>query len=110
MSATKMKLKKGDSIVVRSGSLKGKTGKISAVLPKTNQIVVEGVNVHKKHLKPSQTNPQGGIQEVTHPINVSKVGIAHPSGKGKTSRVGTETNAKGNKTRVYRQAGNKEIK
>jgi len=71
----KIRLKKGDTVVVRSGKYKGKTGKVAAVHPSENKVTVEGVNIVKKHVKPNKAYPQGGIVEVTKPIWVSKVGI-----------------------------------
>lgn len=102
----KIRLKKGDTVVVRAGKYKGKSGKITAVHPTLNAVTVEGVNMVKKHQKPTKANPQGGIVELTKPIAVSKVGIAV---NGKPSRVGFKVDAKGTKTRVAKKSG-KEIK
>lgn len=102
----KIRLKKGDNVVVRSGKYKGKSGKITAVHPSLNAVTVEGINVVKKHQKPNRAHPQGGIIEVTKPIAVSKVGI---SDNGKPSRIGYKVDAKGNKTRIAKKSG-KEIK
>lgn len=104
----KIRLKKGDTVVVRSGKYKGKTGKITATHPTENKVTVEGINVVKKHLKPSQQNPQGGIVEVTKPIWVSKVAVVEPTSK-KPSRVGYEFDKEGAKIRVFKTTG-KEIK
>lgn len=104
----KIKLKKGDTVVVRSGKYKGKVGKVVATHPKENKVTVEGVNVVKKHQKPNRVHPQGGIIEVTKPIWVSKVGLQEPTSK-KPSRIGMKINAKGNKTRIYKKSG-KEVK
>lgn len=104
----KIRLKKGDTVVVRSGKYKGQTGAITAVHPSENKVTVEGVNVVKKHQKPTQTQPQGGIIEVTKPIWVSKVGIVDPSTK-KAARIAYKLDKDGKKVRVY--AGTqKEIK
>lgn len=102
----KIRLKKGDTVVVRSGKYKGKSGKVTAVHPDLNKVTVEGINIVKKHQKPNRANPQGGIIEITKPIAVSKVGI---SDGGKPSRIGFKVDAKGNKTRVAKKSG-KEIK
>ena len=83
----KIKLRKGDTIVVRAGKEKGKTGKVVAVHPKLNAVTVEGINIVKKHMKPNKKYPQGGIIDITKPINVSKVGIVDPTSK-KASRIG----------------------
>lgn len=106
----KIKLKVGDTVLVRTGKYKGQSGKVTAVHPQLNKVTVEGVNIVKKHVKPNRKYPQGGIIELTKPIWVSKVGIVHPTAKGKTSRIGYAIDKSGNKTRVYRQAASKEIK
>lgn len=104
----KIRLKKGDTVVIRSGKYKGKTGKVTATHPSENKVTVEGINVVKKHLKPNQQNPQGGIVEVTKPIWVSKVAVVEPTTK-KPSRIGYEFNKEGAKIRVFKTTG-KEIK
>lgn len=104
----KIRLKKGDVVMVRVGKYKGKTGKVLSTHPTENKVTVEGINVVKKHVKPSRSNPQGGITEVTKPIWVSKVSIVDPASK-KPSRIGYAIDDKGTKTRVYKKSG-KEIK
>jgi len=104
----KIRLKKGDTVVVRTGKYKGQTGKIVATHPSENKVTVEGINVVKKAIKPNRANPQGGIIEVTKPIWVSKVAVVDPSTK-KASRIGYSVDKDGNKTRVYKSSG-KEIK
>lgn len=104
----KIKLKKGDKVIVRAGKYKGKTGKVTATHPSENKVTVEGINVVKKHVKPNQQNPQGAIVELTKPIWVSKVSIMDPESK-KASRIGYKVAADGKKTRVYKKTG-KEIK
>lgn len=104
----KIKLKKGDTVIVRSGKYKGQTGKVVATHPSENKVTVEGVNIVKKHVKPSRSNPQGGIVEMTKPMWVSKVAIVDPSTK-KAARIGYKLDSKGGKTRVFKQSG-KEIK
>lgn len=104
----KIRLKKGDNIIVRAGKEKGKTGKVVAVHPKLNAVTVEGINIVKKHVKPSKKFAQGGIIEITKPINVSKVGIVDPTAK-KASRIGYIVNKDGTKSRVFKASG-KEIK
>ncbi|HET9722111.1 MAG TPA: 50S ribosomal protein L24 [Candidatus Saccharimonadales bacterium] len=103
-----MRIKKGDTVMVRSGKYKGKTGKVLAVHPKHNKLTVEGINVVKRHRKPTQTQPQGGIFEITKPIWTSKVGLLDNAAK-KPSRIGYKTDAKGAKTRVLKTSG-KEVK
>jgi large subunit ribosomal protein L24 len=104
----KIRIKKGDTVIVRSGKYKGKTGKVTGVHPSTNQVSVEGINIVKRHIKPSRTNPTGGIVEITKPLYVSKVGILEPTSK-KPSKIGYLVGKDGNKTRVYKKSG-KEIK
>ncbi len=104
----KIRLKKGDTVVVRSGKYKGKSGKVVETHPTLNAVTVEGVNIVKKAVKPNKTYPQGGIVEITKPIAVSKVGIQEPTSK-KPSRIGYKLDAKGAKTRVFKKSG-KEIK
>lgn len=104
----KIRIKKGDTVVIRSGKYKGQTGKVTATHPTENKVTVEGINVVKKHLKPNQQNPQGGIVEVTKPLWVSKVAIVEPASK-KPSRIGYKFDKDGNKLRVFKSTG-KEIK
>lgn len=107
-SIFKIKLKKGDTVVVTTGKDKGKTGQIIAVHPMQNKVTVEGVHIVKKHQKPNKAYPQGGIIELTKPIWVSKVAIVEPTSK-KPSRIGYKLNTDGSKTRVFKSTG-KEIK
>ena len=104
----KIRLKKGDTIVVRSGKYKGQTGKVTATHPSENKVTVEGINIVKKHVKPNNKYPQGGIIEITKPIHVSKVGIQDPSTK-KPTRIAYTTDKTGKKQRVY-ASSKKEIK
>lgn len=103
----KIRLKKGDNVVVLSGKYKGKTGKVIATHPSENKVTVEGINIAKKHVKPNRTYPQGGIIDITQPIWVSKVAIVEPTSK-KPSRIGFKLNADGSKTRIFKKTG-KEI-
>jgi large subunit ribosomal protein L24 len=104
----KIKLKKGDLVVVRSGKYKGKTGKITSTHPSLNKVTVNGINIVKKHVKPNKEHPQGSIVEITKPIWVSKVGIVEPTTK-KPSKIGYKLDKDGNKTRVFKSSG-EEIK
>ncbi|MDB5169280.1 MAG: ribosomal protein [Candidatus Saccharibacteria bacterium] len=104
----KIRLKKGDTVVIRTGKYKGQTGKITATHPSENKVTVEGINIVKKHVKPNQTNPQGAILEITKPIWVSKVAIVEPTSK-KPSRIGYDLKSDGTKTRIFKKSG-KEIK
>lgn len=72
----KIKIKKGDTVMVRTGKYKGQTGKVTATHPTQNAVTVEGINIVKKHVKPNRQHPQGDIVEITKPIAVSKVKLA----------------------------------
>jgi len=98
-----MKLVKGDKVIVISGNDKGKTGTIQKVFPKTNRVVVENVNVRKKHKKPTQQNPEGSIIEIYAPIDASNVMILDPKTK-KPTKIGYKT-VKGKKVRVAKKSG-----
>ena len=100
-----MKILKGDKVVVIAGKDKGKEGIVQAVYPKLNKVVVEGVNVHKKHKKPTQNNPEGSVVEMYVPIDASNVAIVDPKTK-KASRVGYKLE-KGQKVRISKASGSK---
>lgn len=104
----KIRLKKGDTVVVRAGKYKGQTGKVVATHPSENKVTVEGINIVKKAVKPNREHPQGAIVEITKPIWVSKVSIVEPTSK-QASRIGYQLDKDGNKTRVFKKSG-KEIK
>lgn len=100
-----MRIKKGDKVIVISGGDKGKEGIVQAVYPKQNKVVVEGVNVHKKHRKPSQQTPEGAILEMYVPIDASNVQVVDPKTK-KPTRV-SYVREKGQKIRVTKKSGTK---
>ena len=104
----KIRVKKGDTVIVLSGKYKGQTGTVVTTHPKENKVTVEGINVIKKAVKPSRTNPQGGFQEITKPLWVSKVALVDPTTK-KATRIGYSFDKEGNKVRVAKGSG-KEIK
>ncbi|GAC1392225.1 MAG: 50S ribosomal protein L24 [Candidatus Saccharimonadales bacterium] len=104
----KIRLKKGDNVIVLSGKYKNKTGKILKTHPADNKVTVDGINIVKRHMKPNKDHPQGSIVELTKPIWVSKVGIIEPTTK-KASRIGYKINDKGVKSRFFKSNG-KEIK
>lgn len=81
-----MNIKKGDTVIVLSGDDKGATGVVQVVYPKLNKVVVEGVNVHKKHRKPTQATPEGSVLDIYVPLDASKVALIDPKTK-KATRV-----------------------
>jgi len=98
------KIKKGDSVVVLSGKDKGRTGTVTKVMPKAGKVVVDGINVAARHRKPSQANPQGGIDRSPAPMAICKVAVADPK-DGKPTRVRFETKKDGTKVRVAVKSG-----
>ena len=97
------KIKKGDRVVVLSGKDKGKQGEVTKAMPKEGKVIVAGVNIITRHKKPTQTNPQGGLEKAEAPLHVSKVAIQDPK-TGKPTRVRFETRD-GNKVRVAARSG-----
>jgi len=100
MSAAK--IKKGDTVVVRSGKDKGRTGTVVQVLPKEDKVIVGGVNIATRHRKPSQANPQGGLDRFEAPMHISKIAVADKDGK--PTRVRFEERD-GKKVRVAVKSG-----
>ena len=97
------KIRKGDKVVVLSGKDKGKTGEVTRAMPKDGKVIVSGVNIATRHRKPTQTNPQGGLERREAAMHVSKVAIADPK-TGKATRVRFETKD-GKKVRVAVKSG-----
>lgn len=97
------KIKKGDEVVVLSGKDKGRKGTVQQVMPKDGKVIVEGVNVATRHRKPSQVNPQGGIERFPAAMDISKVAVADPK-DGKPTRVRFEEKD-GKKVRVAVKSG-----
>jgi large subunit ribosomal protein L24 len=97
-------VKKGDRVVVLAGKDKGKSGEILSASPKEQRVVVQGVNMVKRHTRPSQANPQGGIVEKEASIHVSNVAHADPK-DGKPTRVGSKVLEDGRKVRVAKRSG-----
>jgi large subunit ribosomal protein L24 len=100
MAAAKIKM--GDTVIVLSGKDKGKTGEVTKSLPKTDKVVVAGVNIAVRHTKPTQGDPQGGLKRAEAPLHVSKV--AHVTKDGKATRVRFEERD-GKKVRVAVKTG-----
>lgn len=99
-----MHVKKDDTVIVITGKDKGKKGRVIASFPKDNRVLVEGVNMIKKHAKPSQTNPQGGIVNQEAPIHVSNVMPIDPK-TGQRTRVGYKVLDNGKKVRIAKKSG-----
>jgi large subunit ribosomal protein L24 len=97
------KIRKGDTVVVLSGKDKGRSGTVAKVMPKDGKVIVEGMNVAARHRKPSQANPQGGIDRFPAPLHLSKVALADPK-DGKPTRVRIEEKD-GKRVRVAVKSG-----
>ncbi len=108
-----MKIRVGDNVVVIAGKDKGSIGIVQATFPTTNKVVIEGVNIRTKHVKPTQANPEGGIEKVEMPIDASNVminvGDIKDATKAKVSRikinVETNKNGKKDKKRISKATG-----
>ena len=100
-----MRIKKGDTVQVLSGNDKGKTGEVLEVIPKLQKVIVKGVNIRKKHVKPRKQGEEGGIIPVECSIHSSKVNVVCPK-CNKATRVGVEKEGK-NKVRVCKKCGAK---
>ena len=100
---TKLKIKKGDKVVVISGGSKGKEGEVLQVFPEKNKATVEGVNVVSKHKKPNAKNPQGGIVKQEAPVHISNLSLIDPK-SGKATRVGIKM-VDDKKVRVSKKSG-----
>lgn len=101
--AAKLKIRKGDRVEVMTGKDKGKRGEVLKVLPKANRVIVNGVNVVKRHTRPSTTE-QGGIVKKEAPINISNVALLDPKDDTPT-KVGFKFLDDGRKVRFARQSG-----
>jgi large subunit ribosomal protein L24 len=104
MSQSKLHVKTGDTVVVITGKDKGKKGRVLAAFPKANRVLVEGVNLVKKHTKPNPANPQGGIVTKEAAIHVSNVMIADPK-SGEPTRIGYKSLENGKKVRYAKKSG-----
>lgn len=98
-----MKIKKGDQVIVLTGRDKGKTGEVIKAMPSENAVVVSGINLVKRHTKPSQESA-GGIISKEKPINVSNVALMDPK-SGKATRIGFKVQKDGSKVRVAKKSG-----
>ncbi len=104
MSKAKMKIKKGDQVIVLTGRNKGEKGEVLKAIPEESRVIVQGVNMVKKHRKPSQLNPKGGIESIELSMHVSNVALLDPK-EGKATRVGYKTLKDGKKVRVAKRSG-----
>ncbi|MBW5449165.1 50S ribosomal protein L24 [Cohnella sp. CFH 77786] len=99
-----MHVKKDDNVIVITGKDKGKKGRVIAAYPRENRVLVEGVNMVKRHTRPNQANPQGGIIEREAPIHVSNVMHIDPK-SGKPTRIGYKVLDNGKKVRIAKKSG-----
>ncbi len=99
-----MKIKKGDKVMIITGKDRGTTGVVSLVLPKDNKVVVDGVNMHKKHRKPTSRSRSGQIVDKAMPVHVSNVQLIDPK-SGKPSRVRITRDKEGVRSRVAVKSG-----
>jgi large subunit ribosomal protein L24 len=99
-----MKIRKGDRVVVLSGKDRGKEGVVSRSIPTKGTVIVDGINVAKKHQKPTSSTTQGGIIDKDMPIKASNVAVVSPS-DGKATRVGYKFDDDGNKIRICKRTG-----
>jgi large subunit ribosomal protein L24 len=98
------KIKKDDKVIVIAGKDKGRTGKVIKVHPDADRVTVEGINVVARAVRPSMSDPQGGIKRFEAPIHVSNVALADPK-TGQPTRVGFRVNDRGQKVRVAKRSG-----
>ncbi|MGS4345403.1 50S ribosomal protein L24 [Myroides sp. DW712] len=99
----KLKIKTGDTVRVIAGDHKGSEGKIVRILREKNKAIVEGVNIISKHVKPSATNPQGGIVKKEAPIHISNLAIVDPK-TNETTKVAIQRNENGKNVRVSKKS------
>jgi large subunit ribosomal protein L24 len=99
-----MKIRRGDRVKVISGNHKGEEGTVLRVEPEKNRVVIEGVNRRKRHMKPSQANPEGGIVEFEAPVHASNVMLLDPQ-SGEPTRVRTQVGKDGKRERVAVRSG-----
>ena len=99
-----MKIIKGDRVVVIAGKDKGAEGIVERAIPETGKVIVEGVNVARKHQAPTRADQQGGIIDKAMPIDVSNVALISPK-DGKATKVGYKINDDGTKVRICRRTG-----
>ena len=99
-----LKIRRGDRVMVIRGNHKGQEGTVRKVEPEKNRVVIEGVNMRKRHMKPSQTNPEGGIVEFEAPVHASNVMLIDPT-SGEPTRVRSQVGEGGKRERVAVKSG-----
>ncbi|MDF1544303.1 MAG: 50S ribosomal protein L24 [bacterium] len=102
-----MHIKKGDTVYVRAGQEKGKTGKVLHVFPRKMMVLIEGVNMRKKHQRPTQKSPKGGVISLESPVHISNIGIYSStlSGPTRVSMRTIEDGGKKSRVRICRKTG-----
>lgn len=103
-NGAKLHIRKGDTAIVISGNDKGKKGKVLEVVREKNRVIIEGVNMITKHVKPSANNPEGGIERTEAPVHISNIMIVDPS-NGEPTRVGRKLNDGGKVQRFSKKTG-----
>jgi large subunit ribosomal protein L24 len=98
------RIRKGDKVIVLTGKDKGRTGEVLKAFPEEGRVLVQGINVHARHTKPSAADPQGGIKRIEAPIHVSNVAHVDPR-DGKATRIRFKTDDKGRKVRIAKRSG-----
>ncbi|MEC8814771.1 MAG: 50S ribosomal protein L24 [Actinomycetota bacterium] len=99
-----MKIKKGDKVRVLAGKDRGKEGNVSRAMPAENKVIVDGVNIAKRHQKPTNATMQGGIIDKAMPVEASNVAVLSPS-DGRPTRIGYRYNDAGDKVRICKRTG-----
>ena len=99
-----MKIRKGDTVRVLAGKDKGREGQVTRAIPSQDKVIIEGVNLAKRHQKPTSATLQGGIIDKAMPLHVSNVAVISPS-DGKPTRVGYRLDVDGRKVRICRRTG-----
>ena len=98
------RIRKGDTVIVLTGKDKGRKGEVLKSFPDENRVIVQGINIHARHTKPSAADPNGGIKRSEAPIHVSNVAHVDPR-DGKATRVGFKDDGKGRKVRFAKRSG-----
>jgi large subunit ribosomal protein L24 len=104
----KLHIKKGDTVIVNTGTSKGQKGRVLEVITKKDRAIVEGVNMMKKHTKPNAESPQGGIIEKEAPVHISNLMLVDPK-SGEATRIGRRLDDNGKLVRFSKKSG-EEIK